>query len=226
MKKPASRTFRATLNRIDSPLHWVMIQIPFEARKICGNQGRLKVKGEINGFGFRTTLFPDGRGGHRLLVNKEMQRGAKVAPGMTARFRLERDGGLHIVEVPVELARALAADRSLRPWFDSLSRSTRNEICKWVLQPQGAEARRRRAEQIAERLLSAKEAESDLPPALEVALARNSLARQGWQQMSPAQRRRHLLGVFYYRNPDARARRIEKLVEEAANLMRRKRERV
>lgn len=222
--KPAPRVFQATLERIDSPLHWVMVQIPFNAPKVWG-KGRLKVKGEINGFAFRTTLFPDGKGGHRLLVNKDMQRGAKAAPGMRARFRLDRDTGPRVAAVPPELALVLSGERSLRRWFDGLSQSMRNEICKWVLQPKGSEARRRRAEQITERLLSTMEAERELPPALEAAFAGNSRAREGWQLMSTVQRRRQLLGVFYYRSPDARLRRIEKLMEEAVNVARRKRER-
>jgi uncharacterized protein YdeI (YjbR/CyaY-like superfamily) len=222
--KPASKVFQATLERIDSPLHWVMIQIPFDAAKVWG-RGRLKVKGEINGFAFRTTLFPDGKGGHRLLVNKQMQRGAKAAPGTTATFRLERDTGPRVVAVPNELARALSEDRSLRRWFDALNPAIRNEICKWVLGPKAAEARRQRADQIAERLLATKEAERELPPALEAALARNSLAREGWRRMTPTQRRRQLLGVFYCRTPDARARRIDKLMDEAAKVARKKNER-
>jgi uncharacterized protein YdeI (YjbR/CyaY-like superfamily) len=222
--KPASRVFQAMLERIDSPLHWVMIQIPFNAAKVWG-PGRLKVKGEINGFAFRTTLFPDGRGGHRLLVNKQMQRGAKAALGTSAKFRLERDTAPRTVSLPAELARALSEDRSLRRWFDGLNQSLRNEICKWVLQPKGSGARKRRAEQMAERLLSTKEAENDLPPALELALARNSLAQEGWQRMSPGRRRGHLLGVFYYRSPEARVKRIERVVEDAANLARKQNER-
>lgn len=222
--KPAPRVFQATLERIDFPLHWVMAQIPFNAQKVWGN-GRLKVKGEINGFAFRTTLLPDGKGGHRLLVNTEMQRGAKAAPGTRARFRLDRDSGPRVAAVPCELALALSGERSLRRWFGGLSQSMRNEICKWVLQPKGSEARRRRAEQIAERLLSTMEAERELPPALEAAFAGNSRAREGWRLMSTAQRRRQLFGVFYYRSHDARLRRIEKLMEEAVNVARRKRER-
>ena len=90
-KKPAAKVFQATLERINSPLKWVMIRVPFSTEKAWGMRGLVKVKGEINGFAFRTSLFPDGRGGHRLLVNKQMQRGAGTAPGMVAKFRLEPD---------------------------------------------------------------------------------------------------------------------------------------
>ena len=58
MMKPASRTFQAKLESIDSPLKGVMARIPFDAGKALGKRGHVKVKGEINGFAFRTSLFP------------------------------------------------------------------------------------------------------------------------------------------------------------------------
>ena len=213
--KAAPSTFQATLERIDSPLKWVMVRLPFNTAKVWGKRGQLKVKGEINGFAFRTSLFPDGNGGHRLLVNKLMQRGAKAAPGMVARFRLEPDNAARVVTVPAELRRALSEDRSLQRWFDGLSRSLRNEFCKMIAQAKSPAARLRRAERLAECLLGAMEAERELPPILQIALAQNCLAREGWQSMSPSRRRSHLLGIFYYQTPGARARRMEKALEDA-----------
>jgi uncharacterized protein YdeI (YjbR/CyaY-like superfamily) len=213
--KSAAKVFQATLERINSPLNWVMVRVPFDAVKVWGKRGQLKVKGKINGFAFRTSLFPDGDGGHRLLVNKQMQRGAKAAPGMAARFRIEPDNEVRMVTVPEELQRAMAGDRELRRWFDVLSPSVQNYICKTVSQPKNSEVRMRRAEQMAERLLAAKEAEHELPPVLLLAFEGNFLARKGWRLMSPIKKRGHLLGIFYYQSPEARARRIEKMMEEA-----------
>jgi len=215
MKKPVAKTFQARLERIDSPLKWVMIRVPFDAAKIWVKRGQLKVKGEINGFAFRTSLFPRRGGGHMMLVNKRMQRGAKVGPGMAAQFRLEPDTEERIVTMSVELKRALAEDRSLRRWFDKLNYSMRKYINDWIAEVKSAEARTRRAEQIAERLLAAMEAERDLPPILQVAFAQNARAREGWERMSPARRRGHLLAIFYYRSPEARGRRVDKTVQEA-----------
>ncbi|HXC34221.1 MAG TPA: YdeI/OmpD-associated family protein [Verrucomicrobiae bacterium] len=220
--KPASKTFQATLERIASPLKWVMARIPFDSGKLWCKRGQIRVKGEINGFVFRSTLFPDGAGGHRLLVTKAMQRGAKAAPGMAVRFRLEPDTEVRVVAVPAELTRALSEDRSLRRWFDALSPSIHNEIYRGVSQLKSPAARLRRARQMAEILLSVKEAERELPPALQIALMQKPLARAGWQMMSPAHRRRHLLGIFYYRTVDARARRIAVAVEDAVQLANRK----
>src|SRR6202043_1775206 len=153
MAKLTAKSFKARLDRINSPLNWVMIQIPFDAAKIWGKRGQLKVKGKINGFAFRTSLFPRRNGGHMMLVNKRMQRGAGAGPGTVAQFRLEPDIEERVVSVPVELRRALAVDRSLRQWFDKLNYSMRRYISDWIADVKSAEARTRRAEQIAQPLL-------------------------------------------------------------------------
>ena len=219
---PASKIFLATLERIDSPLKWVMVRVPFDAGKVWGKRGQLKVNGEINGFAFRTSLFPDGNGGHRLLVNKLMQRGAKAAPGMAARFRLEPDNAARVVTVPAELDRALSEDRSLRRWFDGLNHSVRDDICKRIAQAKSPAVRLRRAARMAETLLSTMEAEHELPPALQIALMQNSLAREGWHAMSLLRRRGHLFSIFYYQSPDARARRLAKVIEDAVQFARKR----
>lgn len=218
MTKLGAKAFRATLERTASRLNWVIIHVPLDVANIWGKRGQLRVRGEINGFGFRTSLFPTGKGGHIMIVNKRMQAGGKAAPGSVAQFRLEPDTEVRIVTMPAELKRALAEDRSLCRWFDRLNHSTRSEISKWVSDVKSAEARTRRAEQIAERLLATMEAERELPPILQVAFAQDPRARQGWALMSPSRRRGHLLGIFYYRDPESRARRVEKAVRDAAEL--------
>jgi uncharacterized protein YdeI (YjbR/CyaY-like superfamily) len=221
MTKPLTKSFRARLERSSWRLNWVVIRVPFDVARIWRTRGQLRVRGEINGFGFRTSLFPTGKGGHVMLVNKRMQAGGKVAPGDTAQFRMEPDTERRKVSAPKELALALAEDRSLRRWYDHLSHSMRNEIAKWVSDVKSPGARQRRAGQIAERLMATMEAEREFPPILQVAFARDPRALQGWEMMSVARRRRHLLGIFYYREPESRARRLAKIVEDAAELARR-----
>lgn len=214
--KSVAKSFKATLERMQSNLGWVIIRIPFDVSKIWGAHGQLRVKGEINGFAFRTSLFPTGKGYHYLLVNKRMQAGARTAPGMAAQFRLEPDSEIRKATVPVELQRAFSQYRPLQRWFDDLSYSIRKWITDWIVQPKSAEARVRRAEQIAEQLLTTMEAERELPPILKAAFARDPRAWEGWQRMSPTHRRHQLLSIFHYRNPESRERRIGKMLEEAA----------
>jgi uncharacterized protein YdeI (YjbR/CyaY-like superfamily) len=215
---PSPKRFEAKLERMRSRLNWIIVHLPFDAGKVWGLRGQIKVKGEINGFEFRTSLFPTGEGRHILLVNKRMQRGARAAEGAIASFRLEFDAEKRTVTIPRELKSLLSEDRSFRRWYDKLNHSTRNYIAKWITDPKGANARVRRAEQIAERLLNVMQAERELPPILQVAFARDARARQGWEAMSVARRRGHLFGIFYYRTPDAQRRRIDKMLDDASAL--------
>lgn len=212
---PAAKRFEARLERLRSGLNWIIIRVPFDAAKLWGTRGQIKVKGEINGFGFRTSLFPTREGWHFLLVNKKMQKEARAVEGSVARFQMELDREERTVTIPDELKRLLSEDRSLRRWHDELNHSARNDIAKWITEPKSAAARDRRAEQIAERLLAVMEAERELPPILQVAFARHPRAREGWDGMSASRRRGHLFGIFYYRTPDAQARRIDKMLDDA-----------
>ena len=73
----------------------------------------------------------------------------------------------------------------------------------------------RRAQQMAERLLATMEAEVELPPIVARALRSRLNAKMGWERMTPMQRRSELMAVFYYQTPEARERRVQKLVEAA-----------
>jgi Domain of unknown function (DUF1905)/Bacteriocin-protection, YdeI or OmpD-Associated len=210
-----AKSFTAALERMPSNLGWVIARIPLDVPKVWGTRGMLKVQGEINGFAFRTSLFPTGKGYHYLLVNKRMQAGGNAAPGDTAQFRLEPDTAERKAVVPAELHRALSEDRSLRRWYGKLNYSIRKWIGDWISQPKSPSARVRRSEQIAERLLATMDAERELPPILKAAFARDPRALEGWQRMSSSQRRGHLLGIFYYRTPEARDRRLAKAIGEA-----------
>jgi len=215
--------FDAVLERMRSRLNWTIIRVPFDAAKAFGTRGQIKIKGTINGFPFRTALFPTGEGGHILLVNKRMQKGARAAAGASAHFEIELDTEKRVPAMPENLERILAQDRVFRRWYEQLNPSTRSEIGRWINEPKGAEARNRRCKQIAERLLETMEAERELPPLIQVTLARNPQAREGWEQMSLARRRSHLLGIFYYRTPGGRKNRIAKMLEDAAALAEKKR---
>lgn len=214
------KRFEATLERMRSRLNWTIIRVPFDAAKAFGMRGQIKVKGKINGFPFRTSLFPSSssttpNGGHILLVNKKMQKVAGVHAGASARFHIELDTEERVATIPEDLKHILVEDRAFRRWYDTLNHSTRWEIAKWINDPKSEAARRRRAEQMAERLMAVMDAEQELPPILQVAFARNPKARETWDRMSAARRRSQLLGIFYYRTPEGREKRIGKMLEEA-----------
>jgi len=220
--KAVVKSFEATLERLRSNLGWTVIYVPFDVKKSWGPKAKLKVKGEINGFAFRTSLFSSSSGRYFLLVNKKMQSAAGVRFGDIAEFRIEPDTEARVANIPPELRRALAQERHLQKWFESLSYSIKKWFSDGIDSIKGPAARIRRADQVAEQLLSAMEAEQELPPALKLAFSQEPPALEGWKLMSPLQRRHNLLAVFYYRSPEARERRLGKVVQLAVSVAQRK----
>jgi uncharacterized protein YdeI (YjbR/CyaY-like superfamily) len=212
--------FKAALEKVDRTLGWTTARVPFAPAEVWPKMLRLRVRGEIGlskgkGFAFRTSLFPDVRGGFCLLVNKAMQQGAGVVVGDVAEFWLEPDMEAREAELPDELAVLLEDEPGLREWYDELTEYTRRELGKWVLGVKSDEARMRRAQQAAERLLAAMEGEKELPPVIAAAFRRRPKAKAGWAKMTVTQRRGELMAVFYYQTPEAREKRVGKLCDAA-----------
>jgi uncharacterized protein YdeI (YjbR/CyaY-like superfamily) len=219
------KRFRAVLEPLQGGLGWVVARLPFDPHTAWKKMVRLRVKVEVGGEVFQTSLFPDStHGGHFVLVNKKMQKTAGVRVGGMIDLAIEPDLEEREPAVPAELAALFKKEKSVASWYAKQSSATKRDIEKRFESVKSPEARKRQAEQLAERVLSALEGEKDLPPILEVAFRRNPAARKGWDKMTPLQRRGHLLGIFYYKSPEARERRAGKAVEACLNVLERGRE--
>ncbi len=210
-----TKRFRAVLELASNGLGWVIVWLPFDAQTAWKKMVRLRVKVEVGGEVFRTSLFADAvRGGHYILVNKKMQAAAGAKVGAMVDFAVEPDLEERTPGVPHELTKLLKPEKRLAKWYEGLSESTRWEIGKWIDGVKGAEARQRRAEQTVERLMLTMEGEKELPPVLEVAFLRTPAARRGWEAMTKTHRRSQLMAVFHYQSPEAREKRVKKLVDD------------
>jgi hypothetical protein len=213
--KLGAKSFSAVLERTENNLGWIIIHVPFNVAETWGKRGQQRVQGEINGFAFKSTLFPTRRGEHFLLVNKKMQSGGKTAAGLTAKFRLQPDLAPRPAPAPSgELLRELSQSKRLLKFYESFNNSTRRDIAQRIAEGKHPETRRRRAQQLVERLMETMEAERDLPPMIEMAFRQNPRARERWESMPASHRRRHLLAIFYYREPESRMRRLTKVINE------------
>jgi uncharacterized protein YdeI (YjbR/CyaY-like superfamily) len=222
MATNTTKSFCAVLEPLRSNLGWVIAHVPFDIHKAWPKLVRLRVVVETGGHIFRTSLFPEPTtGGFFILVNKKMQQAAGVKVGGMIDLTVSADLAEREAELPPEFEKILKREKALAKWFATLSDSTRLEIGKWLVGVKGPEARQRRIDQMAERLLLTMEGEKSLPPILEVAFNRNPAARKGWQAMTPTQRRSHLMGIFYYQTPEARDKRTAKAIEEALKLVHR-----
>lgn len=216
MAASLTKSFTALLERDGTALRWTIARVPFDVKKVWPQRAGRRVRGSIEGFAFRTTLFPHPRGGGLvLLVNKKMQAAAGVRLGQKARIVLEPDLEERPAEIPAELKKLLRGETELQSWIAKLSPSNRREIAKWIAEPQSSASRQKRAQRMAERLMQTMEGEIETPPVLRALFQQQPRARAAWQALTPVQRRNHLLGIFYYQTVEGRERRAAKAVEAA-----------
>lgn len=117
--------------------------IPFDPKAAFGT-ARAPVLVTVDGHApFRTTVaIYGGRGWIGLRKAQLAEMGAH--PGDRVTMRIEPDAEPRDVELPAELAAALAADRKAADVFDKLSLSHRREYAKWVAEAKHAETRANR----------------------------------------------------------------------------------
>ena len=120
-----------------------------------------------------------------------------MSVGETAEIRLEPDLEERTAELPDELAVLLDEEDGLRAFYDSMTEYMRREIGKWINGVKGEDARMRRVEQMAERLLLTMEGMAEVPPVVEAAFKRSTRARAGWGNLKDTQRRHEHFAFFY-----------------------------
>jgi hypothetical protein len=135
--------FDALLTRNDSGGH--LLALPFDAKQVFGRV-RVPVRATVNGHAFRSTLMRYGETDY-LGLNREAREGAGVKAGQKITVELEVDDEPRVVEVPPELADALAGNQQAGDAFERLSYTHRREFAEWVAEAKRAETRTRRAQQ-------------------------------------------------------------------------------
>ncbi len=150
------KEFKVKLEGIGKGASWTILKVPFSVEKVFGTRARVPVRGTINGFAFRSTLFPMGGSAHTLMVNKAMCAGAKCAPGDTVKVVMELDTTPRVVKTPPDLQKALAKNKAARERWDGLSYTHRREFANWITGAKQPETRDRRLAKTLEMLVAGK----------------------------------------------------------------------
>jgi hypothetical protein len=119
--------------------------VPFDVEKTFGSRGRVPVRGTINGFAFRGSLFPMG-GRHIMVVNRHLRAGAQVKGGDTVSVVMERDAEPRVIKPPADFARALKASKEAKALWDKLSYTHQREHVEAIEDAKRPETRLRRIE--------------------------------------------------------------------------------
>jgi hypothetical protein len=137
--------FTAVLKRPEGVGTWTFAPVPREVSERLGVRGQVRVAGKVDGQAFRSTLLPDGAGGHFLVVKAEWRKAIGKEAGARVEVQLARDAAKPQVEVPAELKAALAKDPAAKAAFDRMPPSHRKEHTGFVAEAKKPETRERRA---------------------------------------------------------------------------------
>jgi len=126
------------------------IPVPEDAVVALGAGKKAPVKVTVNGYTYQTTLAVM-KGASILSLSAQHREAAGLKAGDTVEVKLELDTAPRTVEVPTDLAEALAA-AGAREAFDALSYSARKEHVRQVESAKAQETRDRRVATIVEKL--------------------------------------------------------------------------
>ncbi len=118
------------------------VEVPEKIVLGLGSTKRPLVKVTINGYTYRSAIAPVG-GTYMLGVSNEVRQNTGVAAGDTIDVDVVLDTEKRDVEVPPELAKALAKDPKAKKYFESLSYSRKYALAAPIAGGKTVETRER-----------------------------------------------------------------------------------
>jgi hypothetical protein len=147
-------TFKGVLTPTPRGGGGCLVPVPKEVATKLGLKGFPKIQAVIAGTPYRGSLMPMGDGTFCLGVLKSIQEAAGVGFGDTITVELALDTAPRTVEVPADLAKALARDRKAAAAWEALSFTTKKEHAQGLTGAKRPETRERRLAQTLEFLRS------------------------------------------------------------------------
>jgi Bacteriocin-protection, YdeI or OmpD-Associated/Domain of unknown function (DUF1905) len=147
--EPGELSFTATLQK-RGPAAAVVLDDE-QVAAIGQGAKRFPVKATVAGHTWRGSVARM-RGEYLLGLNREVREAAGVEAGDTVPVVLALDTEERTVELPEDLATALAGDAEAKAAFEALAYTHRKEFARWVGEAKREETRERRAVQTLEML--------------------------------------------------------------------------
>jgi len=116
------------------------LQVPDDVVAALDAGKRPAVRVTVGGYTYRTTVASMG-GRFLVPLSAENRAAAGVSAGDEVDVDIELDSSPREVEVPADLAEALATDEQARHFFEALAHSYRKEWVRWIEDAKKAETR-------------------------------------------------------------------------------------
>ena len=128
------------------------VRLPADASEVFGTRARFPVLVTFNGVAYRGSTMPVGDGTFFVGVTRAVQARAGASVGDTVAVVVERDAGERTVDVPPDLAAALASHPEAAARFEAMALTHRKEYAAWIASAKKPETRRRRLDQVIDRI--------------------------------------------------------------------------
>jgi hypothetical protein len=173
-------TFEAVLIQIGTS---VILQLPEAASKALPSRGQVAVKGTISGHVFRTVLEPDGRLGHWMRIDRELQKTTGLGAGDTAALVIEVTKDWPEPIIPKDFATALStAPQKVKDKWQDITPMARWEWLRWVNETKSPTTRAVRIEKSISKL----NGKHRRPCCFNLAACTDPAVSKGGQLMQPA----------------------------------------
>jgi len=129
-----------------------IIVVPADVLESLGGKAAKRVIVTIRGHALRLGLLPLEGGGRYLMLNKDVCRAVGIALGNELEIRIDSDPNPDHVDLPDELAEALAAWPEAETAFNKYSGAHRRAMARLVDEAKQRETRIRRAVKLTENL--------------------------------------------------------------------------
>jgi uncharacterized protein YdeI (YjbR/CyaY-like superfamily) len=94
--------------------------------------------------------------GHMMAVNAELRSGGKCKAGDTVEVILQRDREERVVEVPKDIERVIASNKTAQATWDSMSFTHKKEWVRAITEAKKAETRQSRIDKMMDALKAGK----------------------------------------------------------------------
>ena len=135
---------------------WAFVVLPKKVSETLTRRGRTTVKVVINGYGFESTLEPDGQLSHWLRIKEEQGLAAGADIGDVVTFEITPLVREPEPEVPSDLHAALDANPQAQMVWEDTSTIARLDWIHWIVSARQAKTREKRIRDACDKLSSGK----------------------------------------------------------------------
>jgi hypothetical protein len=128
------------------------ILFPYDTQKEFGSRAKIPVNASFDGVRYKGSLIKYGDPLHMLPILRSIREQIGKGPGETVDVVIVRDISVRTVDIPTDLDKAMNCAK-IRPTFDKLSYTHREEYCRWITEARREQTRQTRVTKTIEMLV-------------------------------------------------------------------------